>query len=74
MGRKKVFENAAERRAAYLEGKTRIEFVCEKATGEKLQEIAAINDVSVQSLMRSMIKFALTNHDWKTRGVLHRES
>lgn len=74
MGRKKVYADDAARLAAYREKKSRVEITVSKDMRQTLEKIAAANDVSVQSLCRSILKFGLTNHDWLTRGILHRES
>lgn len=74
MGRKKVYEDGAARLAAYREKKSRVEITVSKDMHQTLEKIATANDVSVQTLCRSVLKFGLTNHDWLTRGILHREA
>jgi hypothetical protein len=69
MPRPKLYENDAARQAAYREKNSRVDLVIEKQLNETLSEISGILDVTKNALITSMIKFALTNHNWKKSGV-----
>lgn len=71
-GRPKKHASAADRQAAYRARGVPIEFRADDATAGKLIEIAAALDVSRAELLLSMVKFALTNHDWARFGLTHK--
>jgi hypothetical protein len=66
MGRKRIYQNAAERENAYREKHYRLDLLIAKNLGETLDEICARHNVSRNTAAKAMLKFALTNHDWKS--------
>jgi len=69
MGRPKTYENAADRQAAFRAANRRVDLVIPHELGETLDQISEKLSLTKNSLVTAMIRFALTNHDWKTRGV-----
>lgn len=65
MGRNKVYENPAERRAAYLATKARFDLLTDKTLGDTVREIAEIHEASTNQVLTAMIRFASTNHNWR---------
>lgn len=49
-----------------------VEFRADEKTAEKLTEIADTLDISRSDLLLSMVKFALTNHQWARFGLTHK--
>jgi hypothetical protein len=49
-----------------------VEFRAENKTADTLNKIADEIDVSRSDLVLSMVKFALTNHDWARFGLTHK--
>ena len=49
-----------------------VEFRADEKTAEKLTEIATTLDISRSDLLLSMVKFALTNHQWARFGLTHK--
>lgn len=68
-GRRPVHASAAARKAAYRAGKARIDFTDKPAIAATLAEIAADLDCSKNELMQSLVRFALTNRNWKQVGL-----
>jgi len=68
-GRPPVHASAAERKAAYRAAKARIDYTDSPEIVAKLQETAAELDCSVNELLRSMVRFAQTNRNWKQLGL-----
>jgi len=73
MGRKKLYSSDAERVAAYRARKARTEITVDRSLMDTLDEIADYLKVDKSVLVRSMIKFALTNRNYKTQGLTHYE-
>ena len=69
MGRPKTYENAAERQAAFRANNRRIDLVVPNELGDTLDQISDTLDMTKNSLVNAMIRFALTNHNWKKSGV-----
>lgn len=69
MARPKIYASAAERQAAYRENNARIDVVIPKELNATLDDVAATLDMTKNSLVNAMIRFALTNHNWKTQGA-----
>jgi hypothetical protein len=69
MGRPKTYENAAERQAAFRANNRRIDLVVPNELGDTLDEISEKLSLTKNSLVQAMIRFALTNHNWKSSGV-----
>ena len=70
--RPRKYASDAERQAAYRSRNVIVEFRAETQTAEKLNQIAETIDVSRSDLLLSMVKFALTNHDWARFGLTHK--
>ncbi len=70
--RPRKYASDAERQAAFRARNVLVEFRAEPKTADKLTEIAAAIDVSRSDLLLSMVKFALTNHDWARFGLTHK--
>lgn len=68
-GRRPVHASAAARKAAYRAEKARIDYTDKLAIAATLEEIAAELDCSKNELMQSLVRFALTNRNWKTVGL-----
>lgn len=68
-GRPPVHATAAERKAAYRATKARIDYTDSPEIVAKLHETAAELDCSVNELLRSMVRFAQTNRNWKQLGL-----
>jgi hypothetical protein len=69
MGRPKTYENAAERQAAFRANNRRVDLVVPNELGETLDALSVQLDITKNSLVNAMIRFALTNHNWKSGGV-----
>jgi len=70
--RPRKYESAAARQAAYKARAEMLEFRAEPKTAASLTSIAQELDVSRSELLLSMVKFALTNHDWARFGLTHK--
>lgn len=68
MARPKTHATPADRLAAYRSRHARIDVALSKDLGETLESISLKLSVSKNELIESMIRFALTNHDWARRG------
>lgn len=68
-GRPPLHASAAERKAAYRAAKARIDYTDSPEIVAKLHETAAELDCSVNELLRSMVRFAQTNRNWKQLGL-----
>lgn len=68
-GRPPVHATAAQRKAAYRAAKARIDYTDSPEIVAKLHETAAELDCSVNELLRSMVRFAQTNRNWKQLGL-----
>lgn len=68
-GRRPVHASAAARKAAYRAEKARIDYTDKPAIAATLEEIASELDCSKNELMQSLVRFALTNRNWKTVGL-----
>lgn len=69
MGRPKKYADAAERQAAYRANNARVDLIVTPELGATLEGIAGELNITKTALVVAMIKFALTNHDWKRGGV-----
>ena len=72
MGRPRKYATDADRQAAFRERTPIIEFRVDHELANLLTEIADHIDVSRSDLLISMVKFALTNHDWARFGLTHK--
>jgi hypothetical protein len=69
MARPKIHENAAERVAAYREKNARLDVTVTPELAATLQDIADTLDTTKNALINGMIRFSLTNRNWKTQGA-----
>ena len=69
MGRPKLYADAAARQAAFRAEKSRVDVVVTKELGETLASISETLGTPKNDLVNSMIRFALTNHNWKKSGL-----
>jgi len=70
--RPRKYASDAERQAAFRNRASMLEFRADEKTAEKLTEIANTLDISRSDLLLSMVKFALTNHQWARFGLTHK--
>lgn len=70
--RPRKYASAADRQAAYRARNEMLEFRAEAATAKTINDIANTLDTSRSDLLLSMVKFALTNHDWARFGLTHK--
>ena len=70
--RPRKYASDAERQAAFRSRASMVEFRADEKTAEKLTEIADTLDISRSDLLLSMVKFALTNHQWARFGLTHK--
>jgi hypothetical protein len=69
MARPKIYTDAAERQAAFRVNNRRVDLVVSNELGETLDSLSEHLSVTKNSLVTAMIRFALTNHNWKNGGV-----
>ena len=70
--RPRKYASDAERQAAFRARNVMVEFRAENKTADTLNKISDEIDVSRSDLVLSMVKFALTNHDWARFGLTHK--
>lgn len=70
MPRPKIHEDEAARRAAFLADKDRFDFITDKHIGASVRELAAHFGASNADVLNDLIRFALTNRNWKQQGLL----
>jgi len=70
--RPRKYASDSERQAAFRARNVMVEFRAENKTADTLNKIADEIDVSRSDLVLSMVKFALTNHDWARFGLTHK--
>lgn len=70
MGRPKLYGSAAERRRAFLMDKDRFDLVVPKHIGDTVRELAAEFDASTNDVLIDLVRYALTNRNWKHSGLL----
>jgi hypothetical protein len=68
-GRRAVHASPAARKAAYRAEKARVDFTDKPDIIATLNEIAADLDCSKNELLQSLVRFALTNRNWKQVGL-----
>lgn len=69
MGRPKLYADAAERQAAFRAKSHRLDLTVSTEIGKTLEDLSKELDMPKNSLVNAMIRFALTNHNWKKSGV-----
>ena len=68
-GRPRVHASDSVRVKNFRSTKVRIEVALPPDTGARLSEIASSLDCSRNELLLSLVKFALTNRDWRRLGL-----
>lgn len=68
-GRPRVYASDSVRVKNFRSTKVRIEVALPPDTGARLSEIALSLDCSRNELLLSLVKFALTNRDWRRLGL-----
>lgn len=70
MARPKIYADATERQSAFRARNAKVDATISKEMDASIKEIAVHLDVSKNMLVRSMLRFALTNHNWKKSGIV----
>jgi hypothetical protein len=68
-GRPAIHRNAAARQAAYRARKARLDVAIKPEIADTIGEIAQALDASRNEVVNSLIRFALTNRNWKQLGL-----
>jgi len=69
-GRPVKHASPAARKAACLANKARIDYQDDPAIVATIEDIATQLDRTKQDVMRSLVRFALTNRNWKQLGLM----
>ena len=64
---------SAQRVACHRSRNARLDVSVSPSVGETLDALAIEFDCSRSVVVRSLLRFALTNRDWKTQGLLWRD-
>jgi len=70
--RPRKYASQAERQAAYRARNVMLEFRAEPKTADNVSKIADTLGYPRSDVLLSMVKFALTNHDWARFGLTHK--
>ena len=70
--RPRKYASQAERQAAYRARNVMLEFRAEPKTADNISKIANTLGYPRSDVLLSMVKFALTNHDWARFGLTHK--
>ena len=70
--RPRKYASQAERQAAYRARNVMLEFRAEPKTADNISKIADTLGYARSDVLLSMVKFALTNHDWARFGLTHK--
>jgi len=70
--RPRKYASQAERQAAYRARNVMLEFRAEPKTADNITKIADTLGYPRSDVLLSMVKFALTNHDWARFGLTHK--
>lgn len=63
----------AVRQAEFRSRHARLDVPISLPIGKTIEDLASQYDCSKAVVVRSLLRFALTNRDWKTQGLLWRE-
>ncbi len=69
LGRPAVHASAAARKRSYREKVARLDVAIKPEIADTLTQIAADLDCTKNELLNSLIRFALTNRNWKQVGL-----
>lgn len=70
--RPRKYASQAERQAAYRARNVMLEFRAEPKTADNITRISETLGYPRSDVLLSMVKFALTNHDWARFGLTHK--
>jgi hypothetical protein len=70
MARPKVHADSAARRAAHLAERDRFDLVVPKHMGATIRELAEEFGASNNEVLVDLVRFALTNRNWRQGGLL----
>ena len=70
LGRPAVYVSGAARKAAYRAKSTRLDLTLKNETAATLSDLAGSLDCSQNELVTNLIRFALTNRNWKSQGLM----
>lgn len=73
-GRPALHASSAARKQAFRAKSHRLDLTIKPETGATLDEIAAALDCSKNALVTNLIRFALTNRNWKSMGLMGAKS
>ena len=73
-GRPSVHASSAARKQAFRAKSHRIDLTVKTEIGATLADIASAIDCSQNELVQNLIRFALTNRNWKTLGLMGSKS
>ena len=65
MGRKRIYKDDAEKAAAFRSKISRFDLTVDNDLAKTIESICDTHSVTKNSAITSMLKFALTNHNWK---------
>lgn len=68
-GRPRLHASDSQRVAKFRSAKVRVEVLLPLETGARLSDIASSLDCSRNELLISLVRFALTNRDWRRLGL-----
>lgn len=74
MARPRIHADQASRRAAYLAVHDRFDLVTTRLTGESIRELATLFGCSNAEVLNDLVRYALTNRNWKQQGLLWTKS
>jgi len=74
VGRPAVHTSSAARKQAFRAKFHRLDLTIKTETGAVLVDIAAGLDCSQSELVNNMIRFALTNRNWRVLGLMGKKS
>lgn len=70
MARPKIHEDAKARKASYLAGRDRFDLTTNKVVGDSIRELAAMYGATNNEVINDLLRYALTNRNWKQSGLL----
>jgi hypothetical protein len=73
-GRPALHSSSAARKQAFRAKSHRVDLTVKPETGATLVDIAASLDCSQNELVANLIRFALTNRNWKSMGLMGAKS
>lgn len=73
VGRSRNPASDSQRVAKFRSKHARLDVPISLPIGKTIEDLASKYDCSKAVVVRSLLRFALTNRDWKTQGLLWRE-